>query len=132
MVFVCRDDHPLARRARLGLGDLATEDLVGFPAEFGLRRLMDDAFRAAGVEQQLRYEVPAGFTAIGELVANGLGTAFMPRSEAGRFGELSSVELAEPVMWQVYLASPPADRMTPATTRLAETLLGAAARSRAG
>jgi DNA-binding transcriptional LysR family regulator len=126
MVFVCRDDHPLAQRGPLDLADVADEDLVGFPAEFGLRRLMDGAFHAAGVQPRTRYEVPAGFAAIADLVGNGLGTAFMPSSEARRFSELRPVQLAKQVRWQVYLASLPVDRLTPAAARLAEVLLNAA------
>ncbi|OMB97489.1 LysR family transcriptional regulator [Mycobacterium sp. NS-7484] len=126
MVFVCRDDHPLSRRRRLDLADLADEDLVGFPPEFGLRGLMDDAFHRAGVAPKTQYEVPAGFAVIAELVGNGLGTAFMPASEARRFGDLRTVALRDPATWQVYLAAPPAERMTPAAARLAETLLEAA------
>lgn len=127
MVFVCRDDHAYARKKRVGFGELAAEDLVGLPSEFGLRRLMDDAFRAAGAEAHTQYEVPAGFAAIADLVGNGLGTSFMPVSEARRFRELKSIDLADPVIWQVYLASPPAEQLTPATARLADTLLTAAA-----
>jgi DNA-binding transcriptional LysR family regulator len=127
MVFVCREDHEQARRRRLDLGDLAGEDLVGFPPGFGLRRLMDEAFHRAGVQAQTQYEVPAGFAAIADLVRNGLGTSFMPASEARRFGDLWAVALRDPAVWQVYLAAPPAQRMTPAAARLAETLLAAAA-----
>ncbi|MHC9292291.1 LysR family transcriptional regulator [Mycobacterium sp. LTG2003] len=127
MVFVCRGDHALARKKRVEFGDLAAEDLVGLPPEFGLRRLMDDAFRAAGVEAHTQYEVPAGFAAIADLVGNGLGTSFMPISEARRFAELTSIDLANPVIWQVYLASTPVEQLTPATARLAQTLLDAAA-----
>ncbi|WP_067890393.1 LysR substrate-binding domain-containing protein [Nocardia vaccinii] len=130
MVFVCRADHPLADRARVDVAGLAEEELVGFPPEFGLRRLMDEAFHAAGARSQTRYEVPAGYAAIAELVANGLGTAFMPPSEARRFPALRQIDLADPVLWRVYLASPPAGQMTPATSRLADTLLGAAVRAR--
>lgn len=126
MVFVCRDDHPLSRRRRLDLADLADEDLVGFPPEFGLRGLMDDAFHRAGVAPRTQYEVPAGFAVIAELVGNGLGTAFMPASEARRFDDLRTVALRDPAIWQVYLAAPRAERMTPAAARLAETLLAAA------
>lgn len=131
MAFVCRTDHPLARAARLDIADLAAEELVGFPSDFGLRRLVDNAFHAAGVHAQTQYEVPAGFAAIAELVSNGLGTTFMPRSEARRFPGLHASDLTNPVTWQVYLASPPVEQMTPATARLADTLLAAAAQARA-
>ncbi len=130
MVFVCRVDHELAQRNSMDLGAVADEELVGFPPEFGLRRLMEGAFRAAGVRPTTPYEVPAGFAAIAELVANGLGTAFMPASEAARYSDLRAVKLVEPVPWQVYLASPGVDRLTPATARLADALLASAVDAR--
>ncbi|BDX35275.1 hypothetical protein TUM20985_58220 [Mycobacterium antarcticum] len=74
--------------------------------------------------------MPAGFAAIAELVHNGLGTTFMPHSDATRFSDLRNVELMKPVLWQVYLASPPVDHMTQAARRLADTLLDAAAQAR--
>ncbi|WP_431239391.1 LysR family transcriptional regulator [Mycolicibacterium aichiense] len=126
MVFVCCADHPMARRKTAYIADLADDDLVGFPPGFGLRRLIDDAFRTVGADPRTRYEVPAGFAAIAELVGNGLGPAFMPASEAAKFRNLHSVELGDPVTWQVFLASPPAARMTPATIALADLLLDAA------
>ncbi len=126
MVFVCRDDHAMAGRRRLQLGDLASEELVSYPPEFGLRRLIDDAFHAAGVLPQTFYEVPAGFADIADLVVNGLGTTFMPESEARRFPALRSIKLTDAVIWQVFLASPPADQLTPAAARLAGILLNAA------
>ncbi|MDG4667469.1 LysR substrate-binding domain-containing protein [Mycobacterium sp. 236(2023)] len=130
MMFVCRADHPVAQRKRVDIAELATEELVGFPPEFGLRGLMDGAFHAAGVQANTLYEVPAGFPVVADLVANGLGTAFMPRSEARRFSDLTAVALQDPVVWQVYIASPPTARMSPATARLAATLLDEADRTR--
>jgi DNA-binding transcriptional LysR family regulator len=126
LVFVCRPDHALGAAGRVDIAELTDEDLVGFPPDFGLRTLVDNAFHASGLRARTQYEVPAGFTAIADLVRNGLGTAFMPASEAARSTGLHTVELATPVRWPVYLASPPADRMSPATARLAQTLLAAA------
>lgn len=131
MVFVCRNDHPLAGRGTLDLADFAGEDVVGFPPEFGLRRLMDAAFHVAGARPRTQYEVPAGFAVVADLVGNGLGTAFMPASEARRFSDLQTIELTENVLWQVYLASPSIHSLTPATARLADALLDAAADARA-
>lgn len=128
MVFVCRDDHPLAMHSRVRLSDTAADDIIGFPPTFGLRRLMDGALQAAGVSPRTHYEVPGGFSAIAELVANGLGTAFMPRSEAARCTDLRAIALSQPVPWQVYLASPAADRMTPAASRLADAIRAEASR----
>ena len=104
--------------------------LVGFPPGFGLRHHIDDSFRAVGADPHTRYEVPAGFAAIAELVANGLGPAFMPVSEAGKFRGLRTVALREPITWQVFLASPSATRMSPATVALVDLLLDSADRAR--
>ncbi|TFV56113.1 LysR family transcriptional regulator [Mycobacterium sp. PS03-16] len=128
MVFVCRDDHRLARRRRIGLTDVAGDDLVGFPPGFGLRRLMDTAFHAAGVAPVTQYEVPAGFAVAADLVGNGLGTAFMPASEARRYPDLRAIRLTDRISWQVYLASATSDQMTAPAASLAQHLLGAAAR----
>lgn len=132
MVFVCRRDHPRADDGSVALPDVAGDDLVGFPAGFGLRRLMDEAFHAAGVQARTQYEVPYGFAEIAALVRTGLGIAFMPASEARRFEDLRTVDLVDPVLWQVYLASPPPGRLTPAAARLADGLLNAATAARAG
>lgn len=130
MVFVCRSDHAFAGRGTVDLAEVAHEEVVGFPPEFGLRRLMDGAFHGAGLRPRTQYEVPAGFAAIADFVRHGLGTAFMPVSEARRCSDLLSVELTDHVLWQVYLASLPVDRLTPATARLADALLDAAADAR--
>ncbi|MHA0288803.1 LysR family transcriptional regulator [Mycobacterium sp. C3-094] len=129
LVFVCRADHHLAGRQQVSIAELDDEDLIGFPPGFGLRRLVDDAFHAAGRRARTLYEVPAGFRAVADLVRSGLGTAFVPRSEAARFTALRAIELAEPVLWTVYLATPGAERMTPPAARLAQTLQDAAADS---
>lgn len=130
MVFVCRQDRPRADDESVSLPDVAADDLVGFPTGFGLRRLMDDAFHAAGVQARTQYEVSSGFAEIAALVRTGLGVAFMPASEAQRFKDLRRIGLADPVIWQVYLASPPVGRLTPAAARLADVLLDAAVAAR--
>jgi len=127
MVFVCRADHGLATRSRVPIAELATEDLVGFPVGFGIRRMIDDAFAAAGVAGRTPYEVPADFTVAAALIRNGLGTAFMPASEAARFPDLTAVELTVPVIWQIHLATPPPQLTSPAAAMLASMLLEAAA-----
>lgn len=129
LVFVCRDDHELARCPRVSVSELSDEDLIGFPPGFGLRRLVDDAFHAVGRQARTLYEVPAGFHAVSDLVASGLGTAFMPRSEAARYPSLHAVAITDPVLWTVYLAAPATERMTPPAARLAQALLRAAGRS---
>jgi DNA-binding transcriptional LysR family regulator len=126
MLFVCRDDHPMAAESVVGLLDLAEEDLIGFPPDWGFRFLLDNAFLAAGVQSRPVHVIPAGFSVIGELVRQGLGTTFMPASECAGFEDLRAIELRQTVTWQVYLASQPRDRLTPATAALADMLIQAA------
>jgi hypothetical protein len=85
MVFVCRPDLHLEHRRHVAISELAGEDLIGFPAEFGLRRLVDGAFTAAGVTAHTPYEVALEYSVAAGLVRHGLGTIFMPVSEAGCF-----------------------------------------------
>jgi DNA-binding transcriptional LysR family regulator len=126
MLFVCRDDHPMAAESFVDLLDLAEEDLIGFPPDWGFRFLLDNAFLAAGVQARPVHVIPAGFSVIGELVRQGLGTTFMPASECVVFEDLRAIELRQTVTWQVYLASQPRDRLTPATAALADMLIQAA------
>ncbi|BBY27047.1 LysR family transcriptional regulator [Mycolicibacterium sediminis] len=126
MVFTCRADHPLAKRKRVGIEQLADENLVGFPEGFGIRRLIDDAFAAAALIPRILYEVPADFTVSAALIRNGLGTAFMPESEVGRFGDLVGIPLAAPIDWRIYLARSQREHVSPAAVRLADMLAAAA------
>ena len=126
MLFACRADHPLAARKRLRLTELAEQDLIGFPAGFGIRRLIDDAFAAEGVTARTQYEVPADFTVAAGLIRNNLGTAFMPGSELRRFDDVVGIPLSTPIVWQIHLARPRPQNTSPAAERLAAMLLGAA------
>ncbi|GFG48655.1 LysR family transcriptional regulator [Mycolicibacterium agri] len=124
MMFVCRDGHRLAGRDRVALTELADEDLIDFPVEFGLRRLVDDAFRAAGVSAHTPYEVAADYSKAAALVRHGLGSVFMPASEAAHYPDLRAVRVQPKVIWTIYLAS--AERIGPASAKLAELLVAAA------
>jgi DNA-binding transcriptional LysR family regulator len=121
MVFVCRPDHRLAQRNNVAITELAEEELIGFPVEFGLRRLVEDAFAAAGTSAHTPYEVALEYSVAAGLVRNGLGSVFMPQSEAARYPELRAIAVRPAVMWKIYLAS--ALQIAPASARLAEMLL---------
>jgi DNA-binding transcriptional LysR family regulator len=127
MVYVCRPDHRLAQRDRVAITDLAEEELIGFPTEFGLRRLVDDAFAEAGIASHTPYEVAAEYSIAASLVRHGLGTIFMPAGEAVRFPDLRAVTLGQPLMWTIYLASAGEANIGPASAKLAELLLRLAA-----
>ena len=62
MVFVCRPDHHLAQRAYVGINELAEEDLIGFPTQFGQRRIVEDGFTAAGITSHTPYEVAVDYS----------------------------------------------------------------------
>jgi DNA-binding transcriptional LysR family regulator len=126
MVFVCRHDHRVAQRDCVAITELADEDLIGFPAEFGLRRLMEDAFAAAGITAHTPYEVALEYSVAADLVRNGLGSIFMPGSEAARYPDLRAVDVRPEVEWKIYLASAEQAQLSPASAKLAELLLATA------
>ena len=126
MVFVCRTDHPLAHRDAVGVTELCDEDLIGFPPEFGLRRLVDAAFTAAGVAPRVSHEVALEYSIAGRLVRHGLGTIVMPASEAAHYPDLRAIEIRPAIVWEIYLASAEQSRLGPASAKLAEFLLGSA------
>jgi DNA-binding transcriptional LysR family regulator len=126
MLFVCRPDHHLAQRDCVGITELAEEDLIGFPAEFGLRRLVEDAFTAAGITSHTPYEVAANYSIAAALVRHGLGTIFMPASETSRFPDLRAVAVRPALEWTIFLASADKAQIGPASAKLAELLLASA------
>lgn len=130
MLFVCRPDHHLAQRDRIGIAELAYEDLIGFPAEFGLRRVVENAFRAAGITPRTPYEAAVNYWMASSLVHHGLGTIFMPASDASRFPDLRAVPLQPEIVWPVYLAMGGQGQIAPAAAKLAELLLASAPRPR--
>lgn len=125
MMYVCRPDHHLAQRDHVDITELASEDLIGFPTEFGLRRLVEDAFAEAGVVSQTPYEVAASYSIAADLVRNGLGTILMPTSEASRYLDLRAVAVRPALTWTIYLASAGPANIGPASAKLAELLLAA-------
>jgi DNA-binding transcriptional LysR family regulator len=127
MMFVCRPDHRLAQRDHVDIIDLANEDLIGFPAAFGLRRLVEDAFTAAGITAHIPHEVALEYSISAGLVRHGLGTILMPASEAARVPDLRAVEVRPTVLWKIFLAVAERSLIGPASAKLAELLLASAA-----
>lgn len=123
LVFVCRPGHPLAQRATVDIAELAQERLVGFPQEFGLRNVVNSAFQDVGLEAPSHYELMLSFPDIAELVRRGVASCIMPVSEALPMTDLVHIELATPVLWKVYLASLPLEKVTRATARLAKIIM---------
>lgn len=126
MLFVCRADHPLADRSHVLISELTHEHLIGFPPQFGLRRLIDDAFAAAGVNAHTPHEVALEYSVAASLVQHGLGTIFMPATEAARFPHLRALAVRPAITWEIYLASAPQSQLGPASALLAELLIASA------
>lgn len=126
MMFVCRPDHRLADRSHAAITELVDEHLIGFPPQFSLRRLVEDAFTAAGVAAFTPHEVALEYSIAASLVQEGLGTIFMPVSEAARFPHLRALAVRPAVTWKIYLASAEQSRLGPASAQLAERLIASA------
>jgi DNA-binding transcriptional LysR family regulator len=75
----CPPDHPLARRAVVGVRELADEPFVDFTPGWGPRTLADQLFAKAGVERSIGIEVP-DVSVHASLVRAGLGLAILPES----------------------------------------------------
>ena len=85
LVLVVPPSHRLRGRRRVGLADLAGEELVTTPPGFGHRRLVDGLLREAGVSPTVAFESEDLTTIVG-LVAAGLGVAVVPDVIAERSG----------------------------------------------
>lgn len=125
LLFVCRPDHHLAGRRYVGITEIADEDLIGWPPDFGLRRIVEDAFTAAGLTPRVLYELEADFSTAADLIRHGLGSMFMPPSEANRFPDLPAVPVRPTLTWPIYLAQAEHSRR-PASVTLAERILASA------
>lgn len=111
--------HPLARRRRIRLGELAAEDWVDTPPGFGNRTMLDEALARAGVARHLVVEVGDLPSALA-FVAAGVGVAVLPDAVPGH--ECVAVTLADgPPDWQLSLAA----RRSPPPSAAAQALMDA-------
>jgi DNA-binding transcriptional LysR family regulator len=79
LVAIVPSDHSLAGRKRVRLAELAQDEFIELRRGTTLRKLMDSAFAVAGIRRNSGFEVGQ----IAEMVlyvANGLGTAIVPRA----------------------------------------------------
>ena len=78
IVLVARHDHPLARRRRVRIQDLADQAFVAFEAGSALRQIIDGKLRDAGVEVNVVMELRS-IPAILRMVATTGNLAFVSR-----------------------------------------------------
>lgn len=92
IVLVAAPDHPLARRRRVDVKDLAGHAFVGFEAGSAIRQLIDTALREAGVEVNVQMELRS-IAATLEMVAHTQSLAFV--SQLGVEGRNTDVTVID-------------------------------------
>lgn len=92
LVLACALGHRLAAQDRAKPADLADEQFVDFPADWGTRDLADRVLAAAGVERRVGLEVTDVHSLL-DLVAFGLGVALVPRSFSVKTDRVRFVDL---------------------------------------
>jgi DNA-binding transcriptional LysR family regulator len=104
LVAVVPATHPLARRRRVRLAELASSEFVEFRARTVLRNMVDDAFIDGGIQRRSAFEV-GQITDIIDYVGSGLGVAIIPRVFAPHetlgavsTRQVSVLQLAEPTL----------------------------------
>jgi len=77
MVLVCPPGHPLARRGRARLADLAREPFVAFDENLAVRKDIDRELRRAGVRPRVAMEFD-NIESIKQAVSLGTGVSILP------------------------------------------------------
>jgi len=98
LVFICRPEHPLARRKKLRAADLQGQNFVHFERDIPTRRATDRILRAHNVSVHRVAEFD-NIETIKRAVEVGLGVAVVPRPsvlDERRSGQLAVVPLVEP------------------------------------
>ncbi|MBV8858808.1 MAG: LysR family transcriptional regulator [Acidobacteria bacterium] len=98
LVFICRPEHPLARRKKLRASDLQGQNFIHFERDIPTRRATDRILRAHNVSVHRVAEFD-NIETIKRAVEVGLGVAVVPRPsvlDERRSGQLAVVPLAEP------------------------------------
>ena len=98
LVLLVGAEHPLARRRRVRLAELADERFIMFREGAGLRHIVIAAARAEGFEPHVAFETNEMERARA-MVARGLGVAVVPEHDARRSAEpVTVVELHRPAL----------------------------------
>jgi DNA-binding transcriptional LysR family regulator len=87
LVAVAQPDHPLARKRRVRLQELAEEGIIAYPSGSTTRRMVDAVFESHRVSVRARMEISSP-EAMKRLAQSGLGVTILPRpvvaAEIGR------------------------------------------------
>ncbi|GAB3583858.1 LysR family transcriptional regulator [Amycolatopsis endophytica] len=105
--------HPLARRHRIRVAELADEPFVTLEHGYGLRQIIDELCAAAGFAPKIAFESQESDTARG-LVAAGLGVALLPRFGPAPPAGVVEVPLSPRVSRTIGLTWRAGEHLTPA------------------
>jgi DNA-binding transcriptional LysR family regulator len=124
MMLACSPEHPLAGRTTVSLAGLRDEPFVdGYPV-WGIRMANDRAFREAGIERHVAFEVNDMPTML-DLVAHNLGVAVLPRSLAPLRTPLRFVRVrGKAPRWNVTLVAPEHMELSAASRAFFEMVVG--------
>lgn len=89
-------DHPLARQKKIRLEQIASEPIVTFKQDYGLRILCDDFFQQIGLTPQITFEGEDILTVAG-LVEAKLGVALIPKHASMHLPGLTFLTVTTPV-----------------------------------
>ncbi|MBC2641470.1 MULTISPECIES: LysR family transcriptional regulator [unclassified Rhodococcus (in: high G+C Gram-positive bacteria)] len=93
LVAAVAPGHPLARRSRVALAELADHTIVCMPTGTGIRTVFDQACAAAGLRPEIALQASAP-DAVADLAIRGLGVAILSESMATDYrGRLTAVPL---------------------------------------
>jgi DNA-binding transcriptional LysR family regulator len=120
MVLVCAPEHRLAKRKSVRISELGGESFIDHPGGWGTRAAIDRIFATAGVRRQVAFEV-GDTPSVVNLVAHGLGVAFLPPSivPPGDNVRLVPVRGKAP-QWEISLAVPSNRPLTAAARAFAD------------
>jgi DNA-binding transcriptional LysR family regulator len=115
LVLVVPSAHPLAGSGQVSLAQLGEIPFIDSPPGFGNRVIVDGAFAAAGVEREVRLEVPDVGTAA-DYIRRGLGIGFLSHFLIDNPEGLETLQIADyELRWRLVIA-------TSATRRPSEAL----------
>jgi DNA-binding transcriptional LysR family regulator len=124
VMVIVPPDHPLARRKRVKMRELAGARFISFRPGARLRELLVGAAREAGFEPHVKLESNES-QRIRRLVARGMGVALLPRSDVtGKGEDVGVLALTEPALARDITLAWRADRRhSPAAAEFIELAL---------
>ncbi len=128
MYLVLPTDHPLARKAKPQLSDLAADAWIGGPADCECNRLIYRACAAAGYDPRIAFETD-DYTAVQGFVAAGVGVSLIAALGLSSVRDdivVRSLGRETPVR-HIHAATLADGHRTPATAAMLEILKGVAA-----